>query len=232
MDKIEVLIVDDQELFAAGLDILIRGYGKESISVIGIASNGHQAVEMTEKLKPHVILMDVRMPVMDGVMATKIIHDRYPDIKILILTTFDDDRYVFDALNNGAQGYILKKIQPEELMMSIKTVFAGNLLMSPSVGRKLVRHAHERMQMTAGTETNYQGEINFLLSHFETLSAREGEVLNLMLQDSNNREIAEKLFIAEQTVRNHISTIYKKLGVADRAHAVKKVKKTFLGRYR
>ncbi len=224
MSKIKVLIVDDQELFATAMKIILQSYGKDEMIVLGIAENGKEAVSMTKKLFPDVILMDVRMPVMDGVVATKIIHEQYPDIKILILTTFDDDQYVFDALSNGAQGYILKNMPPEELVTSIKTVYRGNLLVSPSVGTKLVREAYKGTKLQEKQNTEYQGEINFLLSYFQELSNREAEVLHLLLQDYDNQEISEKLFIAEQTVKNYISVIYRKLDVPDRIHAKKLVK--------
>ncbi len=227
MKRIKVLIVDDQELFAAGIDIILRGHGKGAIQVAGIAYNGEEASKLVEQHPPDVILMDVRMPVMDGVEATKIIHERFPDIKILILTTFDDDQYVLDALGNGALGYILKNIKPDELITSIRAVHAGNFFVSPSIGYRLVRQAHEGANLNTQQTGRYQGEVNFILSHFESLTTREAEILHLLLEDYDNREIAEKLFIAEQTVRNHISVIYRKLGVPDRIHAKKLVKTIF-----
>ena len=227
MKKIKILIVDDQELFASGLDITLRGYGKEDITVVGIAYDGKEAVRMAESTQPDVILMDVRMPVMDGVEATQIIHQRNQHIKILILTTFDDDQYVFDALENGALGYVLKNIKPDELVTSIKAVHAGNFFVSPSIGYKLIQRAHEGLHNTDIAETEYHGEVNFLQSHFESLSRREAEILHLVLIDFDNKEIAEKLFIAEQTVKNHISAIYAKLDVPDRVHLKKLVKRIF-----
>jgi DNA-binding NarL/FixJ family response regulator len=214
-----VLIADDQELFAAGIEIMLKGPGKEDFSVLGTATNGREAVSMTVRLRPDVVLMDVRMPIMDGVEATKVIHEKCPDVKILILTTFDDDNYVLDALNNGALGYVLKNVSPEDLLMSIKAVHNGNFLVSPSVGYKLVRHAEEGAHAFGQTHEQHLGELNYLLSCFEMLSVREAEILSLVLADNDNREIAEKLFLAEQTVKNRISAIYAKLGVADRVHA-------------
>jgi two-component system, NarL family, response regulator DegU len=224
MNKIRILIVDDQELFATGMQIILNKYGKDEIKVIGIAPNGKEAVQMTKRLLPDMILMDVRMPVMDGVVATKIIHEEYPDIKILILTTFDDDQYIFEALRNGAQGYILKNIPPEELLISIKTVFSGNLIVSSSVGTKLVREAYKGTHLQEKQSIEYLGEVNFLLSHFQKLSNREAEVLHFLLQDFDNQEISDKLYIAEQTAKNYISVIYRKLDVSDRIHAKKLVK--------
>ena len=146
MTKIKVLIVDDQELFARGLQIILKGHGSDEISVVGIAANGREALERVAALEPDVVLMDVRMPVMDGVEATRLIHERHPGIKILILTTFDDDQYVSDALGSGAQGYVLKNVKPDDLVTSIKAVHSGNLYVSSDVGTRLIRHAQAGMQ--------------------------------------------------------------------------------------
>jgi DNA-binding NarL/FixJ family response regulator len=224
MGSIRVMIVDDQELFASGIDIILKGYGAEDIAVVDISTNGAEAVRKVAKAAPDVILMDVRMPVMDGVEATRIIHEKHPGIKILILTTFDDDQYVYNALNNGAIGYVLKNVNPEELVSAIKTVYAGNLTVSSAIGYRLVKNAAAGVRMDAQRNVEYQGDLNFLLRHFENLRSREAEILNLIMADYDNRQIAETLFLAEQTVRNYISVIYTKIGVSDRAHAKQKVK--------
>ena len=222
---IRVLIADDQELFTAGIEIILKCYAKDEIEVIGIAKNGEEAVSITQKKRPEVILMDIRMPVMNGVEATRIIHERNPDVKILILTTFDDDQYIHDALGFGALGYILKNIKPDELVMSIKAVHGGNFFVAPAIGYRLVKQAHEGSLYHQNQTVEYHGEINFILSNFEELSNREAEVLHLLLQDLDNKEIADHLYIAEQTVKNHISMIYSKLGVESRIHAKKQAKK-------
>jgi DNA-binding NarL/FixJ family response regulator len=219
VSRIKVLIADDQELFASGIEIMLKGPGKDDLSVVGIAANGREAVTMTARYRPDVVLMDVRMPEMDGVKATQIIHEKHPDAKILILTTFDDDRYVLDALNNGALGYILKNVSPEELIMSIKAVYNGSFLVSPSVGYRLVRQAEERTHAIEESEAKYQGQLNYLMSRFESLTTREAEIVHLLMLDFDNYEIAERLYLAEQTVKNRISSIYAKLGVTDRIHA-------------
>jgi DNA-binding NarL/FixJ family response regulator len=224
LGHIRVLIVDDQDLFASGLEIILQTRGRDDIQVLATARDGKEAVQKTEKLKPDVILMDVRMPIMDGVEATRIIRERHPDTKILMLTTFDDDHYVRDALANGANGYVLKTIKPDELVTSIKAVATGNLFVSPSVGYRLVQQVSEGIRKNAQRSINYQGEVNFLLGTFESLRPREAEILHLLMQDYDNHEIAEKLFIAEQTVKNCISVIYDKLGVGDRDHAKQFVK--------
>jgi len=217
--RIRVLIADDQDLFVAGIEIMLKGPGKDDFAVVGTATNGLEAVTMTGRTRPDIVLMDVRMPVMDGVEATKAIREKYPDVKILILTTFDDDNYVLDALNNGALGYVLKNVSPDDLLMSIKAVYNGSFLVSPSIGYKLVRHAEEGAHASDTASSQYQGELNYLMSCFESLTTREAEILNLLVADNDNREIAEKLFLAEQTVKNRISAIYAKLGVTDRVHA-------------
>ena len=224
MDRIKVLIADDQRLFAHGIEIILRTYGKTGIAVAGIAENGSQAVRMAERLRPDVILMDVRMPVMDGTEATRRIHRAHPEIKILVLTTFDDDDYVFNALDAGAIGYVLKNVKPDQLVTAIRAVHAGDYFVSPAVGYKLVQRAREGAQAGRRDATQYHGELNFIQSKFERLTRREAEILHLLLRDLDNREIAERLYIAEQTVRNHVSVIYTKLGVSDRTHAKRTAK--------
>ena len=179
---------------------------------------------MAERLRPDVILMDVRMPVMDGTEATRRIHRAHPEIKILVLTTFDDDDYVFNALDAGAIGYVLKNVKPDQLVTAIRAVHAGDYFVSPAVGYKLVQRAQEGVQMGRREAAQFQGELNFIQSKFESLTRREAEILHLLLRDFDNREIAERLFIAEQTVRNHVSVIYTKLGVGDRTHAKRAAK--------
>ena len=228
MERIKVLIADDQRLFAHGIEIILRSHARDEIAVAGIAENGRQAVRMAERLQPDVILMDVRMPVMDGTEATRRIHAAHPNIKILVLTTFDDDDYVFSALDAGAIGYVLKNVKPEQLVTAIRAVHAGDYFVSPAVGYKLVRRAQEGVQNERRDASRHHGELNFIQSKFESLTRREAEILHLLLRDFDNREIAEQLFIAEQTVRNHVSVIYTKLGVSDRTHA-KRAAKAVLG---
>ncbi len=228
MERIKVLIADDQRLFAHGIEIILRSHARDEIAVAGIAENGRQAVRMAERLQPDVILMDVRMPVMDGTEATRRIHAAHPNIKILVLTTFDDDDYVFSALDAGAIGYVLKNVKPEQLVTAIRAVHAGDYFVSPAVGYKLVQRAQEGVQNERRDASRHHGELNFIQSKFESLTRREAEILHLLLRDFDNREIAEQLFIAEQTVRNHVSVIYTKLGVGDRTHA-KRAAKAVLG---
>jgi DNA-binding NarL/FixJ family response regulator len=220
VSSIRVVIADDQTLFAGSLKIVLEGYGNGEIEVTGVAYNGQEAVDLVEKTMPDLVLMDVRMPVMDGVEATRLIHNRYAQTKIMILTTFDDDDYVQHALANGAVAYVLKEIRPEELITAVKAVHSGSYLISPSVGSKLVN----KIGSDTTERSKYEKQILELKKYFPSLSHREAEVLYLITQSYDNHEIAEELFIAEQTVKNYVSVIYTKLGVSDRVHAVRLVK--------
>lgn len=224
-DRIRTVIVDDQKLFAEGLRVVLESFGRQDVEVAGIAANGREAIALIEKVRPQVVLMDVRMPVMDGVEATRIIKKRWPAVKVMILTTFDDDEYVHDALKSGAIGYILKNIDPKELVISVKAVHCGKYLISPSVGLRLIS------QVNADSEegrmaSEIAAEVNWLLSHFPALGRREAEVLCMITRNLDNHEIASRLHIAEQTAKNYASRIYAKLGVADRLHAIQMVKGT------
>lgn len=205
-DFIGVLIADDQQLFADGLKVVIESRAPQ-FKVIGIAGSGKQAVSMAAELRPDVVLMDVRMPEMDGVAATRIIHDKYPDIKILILTTFDDDEYVEFSLQNGAIGYLLKSRPAEELIDSIKALAKGIIQIDPAVSRKIFH---------AGRNRNSE-DFNQRLSW---LTKREREILSFLVQAKRIVSIADDLSIAEQTVRNHISNIYFKLNIHDRMEII------------
>jgi DNA-binding NarL/FixJ family response regulator len=184
------------------------------ISVVGIAHNGMEAVKLVEKYKPQIVLMDVRMPILDGVEATRVIHEKFPEVYVIMLTTFDDDTYVKKALSYGAVGYLLKDIAPSELIASLRAIKKGPVLISPSVAAKLLDHAYG-----GGFHKNDSDRETFLKS----LSRREREILDLMAQGYDNREIASELTIAEQTVKNHVSIIYDKLGVRDRVQAIQYV---------
>ncbi len=224
MSKMRVVIVDDQKLFVSSLSTVLRGTGKGKIEIVGVAYDGMEALALVERTRPDVVLMDVRMPVMDGVKATKLIRERFPDTKIVILTTFDDDDYVFQALQNGAVGYILKNIESEELITALKAVSAGQFIVSNAVGKKLITHVDLR-EVAGAVSPEWEAEVRTLQGAFPVLTTREAEVLHLICRNWDNGEISERLFIAGQTVKNYTSRIYAKLGVPDRLHVIQKVAK-------
>lgn len=209
----QILIADDQRLFAESLRGVIESRAPQFV-VLELAENGKQAVRLADKYRPEIVLMDVRMPEMDGVEATRIIHEKHPEIKILILTTFPDEEYVNDSLRYGAVGYLLKNRPAEELLSSITALASGTevLQIDPVVSRKLFKK--ERKVFDASGENE---DIKFRL---QTLSPREREVLKLMVDAKRILAIARELDIAEQTVRNHVSNIYFKLGIHDRLEIV------------
>ncbi|WP_455383671.1 response regulator transcription factor [Salinispira pacifica] len=215
MDRIRVLLVDDQTLFAESLKGVLDARYPE-LHVVGIAHDGRNAIECVRELVPDVILMDVRMPVMDGVEATGAIHTEYPAIRIIMLTTFDDDEYVQEAISRGAMGYVLKNIPIQDLVDSIRVVREGAFLMTESVASRLVH----RFVEPARAEDN-GGKA--LPAWFKSLTRREKEILFLIAKGCDNKEIADRLCLAEQTTRNHVSVIYSKLGVHDRANAIKAI---------
>ncbi|MDO4943266.1 MAG: response regulator transcription factor [Lachnospiraceae bacterium] len=203
---IKVLIADDQELIRQSLQIVLSI--KEGISVVGTAENGKKVMDFLKKERPDVILMDVRMPEMDGVQCTKAIKERYPEIKIIILTTFDDDEFVFSALKYGASGYLLKGISMDELDKAIHTVYNGGAMINPEIASKVVEFFSEMAQ------SNY--DITIEAQNVEELTDTEWEIIKLVGRGMSNKEIADKVMLSEGTVRNYISTILSKLNLRDR----------------
>jgi DNA-binding NarL/FixJ family response regulator len=214
MNDIRVLIVDDQTLMRQGLQTLLEM--QDGIRVIGQAGDGVDALAQADALKPDVVLMDVRMPRLDGVEATRQIRARLPATQVIILTTFDDDEYVFEGLRAGAMGYLLKDVSAETIADAIRRVARGEALIQPSIARKVVAEFTR-----LGAPTN---RAPAQPSSPAALSEREVEILRLLAQGLSNREIADKLFITEGTVKNHVSNILAKLGVRDRTQAVLKAK--------
>jgi DNA-binding NarL/FixJ family response regulator len=214
---IRALIADDQRLFSASLRVVLGADPEQSIEVVGTVADGQEACNAARELTPDVILMDVHMPNMDGVEATKKIHSEQPEVKIVMLTTFDDDAYVHDAIAGGAVGYILKDIEPIDLCAAIRAVNAGSFLVSPTVGTRLA--THPAAVSVPENELPYT-----ILRAFPDLTHREAEVLSLVIASFDNHEIADQLGIAQQTVKNYTSTVYAKLGVRDRLHAVRHVR--------
>lgn len=203
---IKVMIAEDQELIRQSLEFVISN--KEDMKIAGLAATGKEAVELAKDKKPDVILMDIRMPEMDGVEATKVIKKMNPDIKIIILTTFDDDEYVFDALKNGASGYLLKGISLNELVESIRIVMNGGSLINPSVATKVCKFFSQM------AEADYTSKIqNDALS---SLNKNELKIMKLIGMGLSNKEITKELNFSEGTVRNYISNILSKLNLRDR----------------
>ena len=218
MSRTRVLLVADQVLFVESLRAVLETRATD-FEVVGVALSGREAIQLVVEKKPDIILMDVRMPDMDGVEATKIIHEAYPDIHILMLTTFDDDVYVVEALNHGAAGYILKDIPPGQLILSLRAVYGGSIIISPQVAKKLLRNREGHAHPDEGAETRAPPSAEHFFLKF--LSRREIEILRLIGEGADNRLIARKLSIAEQTVKNHASVIYSKLHVHNRMQAMR-----------
>jgi len=206
MDDIKVLIVDDQLLVREGIASLLDI--QEGLRVVGTAENGRQAIEQAQALLPDVILMDVRMPVMDGIAATSRVRSVLPKCKVLMLTTFDDEEYVVKSLREGAVGYLLKDMPSTDLAQAIRLAHAGVYQVDPSAMAKLVG--------ALPSQTLDKRQPPDLT---EDLTARELEVLRLIAAGATNREIATQLFISEGTVKNHVSSILGRLGLRDRVQA-------------
>lgn len=202
---IKVLIVDDQQLIREGLRMMLSLY--DGIEIVGEVSNGEEAIQAVERLEVDLLLMDIRMPVMNGVDATKVIKEKYPDMKVLILTTFDEDEYIFPALKNGADGYLLKDIGSENLAGAINAVFEGNVLLQPNIAKKLVKNIDNKV---SNTSDNYNKDLYMLLTK------KEYEISLLIGEGKNNKEISSLLYITEGTVKNHITNILSKLELRDR----------------
>jgi len=210
--EIKVMIVDDQRLMREGLKTILDL--EQDISVIHLAENGEDALAKIKLQEPDVVLMDIRMPVMDGVDCTAAVKRDYPHIKVVILTTFDDDEYIIDALSNGAEGYILKDLPSEKLISSIRDVYNGNSIMQPEIAAKVIAHITKNKGASQGSRAASHK------SQLDELTDREKEILVLVARGMSNNEIARSLFLSIGTVKNHISSIYEKIGVNERSKAI------------
>ncbi|MEE4194779.1 MAG: response regulator transcription factor [Anaerolineae bacterium] len=202
--KIRLLLVDDQDVVRVGIGAIISM--DEHIEVAGTAADGQEAVYMVEQLQPDLVLMDLKMPIMNGILATRLIKEQFPQTKVLVLTTYDADEWVFDAIRAGAEGYLLKDSSREELLKAIMDTMAGKTAVDPNVAGKLFQHVQQNITPSDSKLT-------------ENLSERELEILKLIASGLNNRAIAESLFLSEGTVRNYVSSILAKLEVEDRTQA-------------
>ncbi|MDD2973122.1 MAG: response regulator transcription factor [Lachnospiraceae bacterium] len=203
---IKVLIADDQELIRQSLQIVLDS--KENLQVTDAVWNGQEVIRSVRENAPDIILMDIRMPKMDGVQCTKIIKENHPEIKIIILTTFDDDEFVYDALKYGASGYLLKGVSMDGLVDAIETVYSGRAMINPDVATKVVRLFS---RMAQGDYT-----IKVADNAVAELTKAEWKIIREVEKGSSNKEIAEELFLSEGTVRNYLSTILNKLQLRDR----------------
>jgi len=210
MSLVRVLLVDDQAMFREGLRTLFSV--QPDLNVVGEAANGEEAVELTARLKPDVVLMDLRMPVLDGAAATRRISENHPQCRVIVLTTFDDDEAVFEGLRAGAVGYLLKDASSEKLFEAVRAAARGESFLSPSVAAKVVS---EFTRLSHRTAAHSEALV-------EPLTDRELEVLQLVATGATNKEIAQSLVIAEGTVKNHLTSVYGKLGVSDRTQAALK----------
>lgn len=209
---IRILIVDDQSLFREGLHTLLSV--QPDLQVVAEASNGEEALRLAAHWQPDIILMDLRMPVMDGVTATRLLHTQNPESKVIVLTTFDDEDLVFDGLRAGATGYLLKDVSSEKLYEAIHATARGEYFLLPSITAKVMAE-FSRLSSTLPKE------IEPLI---DPLSSREIEILRMVATGASNKEIADTLVIAEGTVKNHITSILSKLCVKDRLQAVVKAR--------
>lgn len=206
-----LLLADDQELMRMGFRMVIDT--QEDLEIVGEASNGVEAVEATRTLDPDVVLMDVRMPEMDGVQATRLIAKSDSNARIIILTTFDLDEYVYSALRAGASGFLLKDAPPDQLLLAIRAVASGDAVVAPSVTRRLLENYAHRLP---AAELSERAEDERL----ELLTSREREVLLLLARSLSNAEIAQRLVLSEATVKSHVGRILAKLGLRDRVQIV------------
>lgn len=206
---IKVLIVDDQALIREGLSLMLDLYGE--IEIAGEASNGKEAIEFVEREEVDVILMDIRMPVMDGVEATKVIKEKHPNIKIIILTTFNEDEYIFKGLKNGADSYILKDVSSKELVNIIKSVHNGEILFHGDVAKTIASAVVDR-------KGDRKEDI------LKRLTPRELEIAKLIGEGKSNREISQMLYITEGTVKNYVTKILDKLEIRDRTQLALMIK--------
>jgi len=223
-NAVRVLLVDDQRLIRDGLRLLLEL--EDGLEVAGEAENGAAALEVYPNVQPDVVLMDIRMPVLDGVEATRRLLERWPRARVVILTTFDDDNYIFDALRAGALGYLLKDVSGPELAAAVREVARGGALIQPSVARKVLA---EFSRLTPAKPAAGAAPTSAPAPLAEALSSREQEVLQGITRGLTNKEIALRLNLTEGTVKNYISVIFQKLGVQDRTQAALKAREMGIG---
>ena len=209
--RIRVLLADDQSILADGIRSVLSSSGE--LEVVGIASDGFEALDLLEKCAPDVILMDIRMPNMNGVIATQEVKRRHPEVKVLILTTFDDSDYILNAINNGASGYLLKDTSAAALIDAIKNAYAGDTILPAKIARRIVDAAR---MVSSDREIKLKRRFG--------LSDREVEIAIMIYEGFTNKQIASALKLTDGTARNYISAIYEKIGSSSRSDAVERMK--------
>jgi len=202
---IRVLICDDQEIVCEGLQHILEA--DPELEVVGVAHDGQEALEVAAVKQPDLVLMDLKMPVVNGIQATRKLRELYPQMQVLVLTTYTDDEWLFDAIRSGASGYLLKDRPRKELIEAIKGTVAGEGYIDPSVARKILSNVTQPPQLQRSTTKI-------------SLSARESEILQLLTLGLSNSDIAQRLFLSEGTIRNYMSDLFTKLDVSDRTQAV------------
>ena len=202
---IKILLADDQDILTEGLKLILGA--EEDIEIVGIANNGKKTYDLCRLRKPDVVLMDIQMPEVNGVEATAMIKKDFPQIKIIVLTTFNDEKYIYDALKNGASGYLLKDTSPTEILRAVRTVYNGGALIQSEVAVKVIDQFSRLAKETADKHIDPRAKL---------LTDRETEICRLIAEGKNNQEIGEELFLSTGTVKNHISRVLIKLDLRDR----------------
>jgi len=202
---IKLLLADDQDILTEGLKLILGS--EEDIEIVGTADNGKKAYELCRIRKPDLVLMDIQMPEVNGVEATAMIKKDFPNIKIIVLTTFNDDEYIYEALKNGASGYLLKDTSTAEILKAVRTVYKGGALIQSEIAVKVIDKFSQLAQKT---------EYKYIDPRVELLTDREIEICRLIAEGKSNKEISEELFLSQGTVKNHITKILLKLDLRDR----------------
>lgn len=223
-NQVRLLLADDHQLFREGVKRILNM--EKDFEVIGECGDGITVIEMCNTLTPDIVLMDINMPVENGVVATEKLKEIFPDVKVIILSIHDDESYVFETLRKGASGYLLKDMEPESLINAIRSVVAGFAYIHPKVTGKLINqlrrmtYLDEAGVVTGGGKEVKEAGVKYVPSPNSPLTRREAEVLRLMAEGKSNKAIGEHLFISEKTVKNHVSSILQKMEVDDRTQAV------------
>ncbi|GAA3412820.1 response regulator [Paenibacillus hodogayensis] len=220
--NVKIVIADDHQLLREGVKRILNM--EKDFEVVGECGDGIQVVELCNSLRPDVVLMDINMPIENGVVATERLKDFFPEIKVIILSIHDDESYVFETLRKGATGYLLKDMEAESLINAIRSVVAGHAYIHPKVTGKLINQLRRMTYLdpngVAGNQNAQEAGVKYIHQPNSPLTRREAEVLRLLAEGKSNKSIGEMLFISEKTVKNHVSSILQKMEVEDRTQAV------------